>query len=84
VAVDDPEFQSLLQQVRQLQQLTDELTRSSVRIHANVRARLSWENPPELPPEQRELADEIVEVLAQPRLSSSQQRLLYRAFFRGE
>jgi hypothetical protein len=82
VAVDDAPFQSLLDQVRELHRLSDELTRQNSRLHANVRARLSWgRDPPPLPPEQREIADEIVEILAKPQLSSSQSRQLQRAFF---
>ena len=82
VPIDDVQFQSLLEQVRDLHRLADELTPSSTRIHANVRARLSWDpDPPPLPPEERELADEVVEVLAKPRLSSWQARQLQRAFF---
>ena len=82
VPIDDVQFQSLLEQVRELHQLADELTPSSTRIYANVRARLSWDSdPPPLPPEQRELADEVVEVLEKPQLSSWQARQLKRAFF---
>lgn len=80
--IEEGEFQSLLEQVRELHSLADEVTRESTRIHANVRARMSWDrNPPPLPPEQRRVADEVVEVLSKPRLSSSQSRQLYRAFF---
>ena len=82
MAIDDAPFQSLLEQVRELHRLSDELTRQNTRIHANVRARLSWDrNPPSLPPEQSAIADEVVEILAKPRLSSSQSRQLQRAFF---
>jgi SMC interacting uncharacterized protein involved in chromosome segregation len=82
VAIDDVQFQSLLEQVRELHQRADEITRSSTQIRANVRARLNWDrNPPTLPPEQTELADEVVEILAKPRLSSSQSRQLQRAFY---
>jgi hypothetical protein len=82
VSIDDPQFQSLLEQVRDLHRLADEVTRESSRIHANVRARMSWDrNPPTLPPEQRKVADDVVEALSTPRLSSSQSRLLQRAFF---
>lgn len=82
MSIDDEEFQSLLEQVRELHQLADELTHSKARIHANVRARLSWsQEAPALPPEQSKLADEVLEVLEQPRLSSSQARQLQRAFF---
>lgn len=79
---DDVEFQSLLEQVRELHRRTDELTRSSARMHANVRSRLAWDrDPPSLPPEQARVADEVVDLLARPRLSSSQLRQLQRAYF---
>jgi hypothetical protein len=81
VTVDDAQFESLLEQVRELHRLADELTPSSTRLHDNVRARLSWRDAPALPPEQRQLADEAVEVLAEPRLSSRQAQLLQQAFF---
>jgi hypothetical protein len=82
VAIDDTQFQTLLDQVRELHQLADELTREKTRIHANVRDRLSWKsNPPALPPEQTRIADEVVEVLSKPRLSSGQYKQLERAFF---
>jgi hypothetical protein len=80
--VDDREYQSLLAQVRELHQLADELTASSTRLEANIRARLNWDpDAPPLPPEQRDLADEVIEVLATPRLSSWQARQLRRTFF---
>jgi hypothetical protein len=79
--LDDVEFQSLLEQVRELHQLADDLTHSP-RLHANIRARLNWDTqPPALPQEQKKLADEVVKVLAKTRLSSSQSRRLQRAFF---
>jgi hypothetical protein len=82
VSVDDLEFQSLLEQVHELHRLADEVTRETTRIHTNVRARLSWDlNPPPLPHVQRRIADEAVEILATPKLSSSQSRQLHRAFF---
>jgi hypothetical protein len=82
VPIDDAQFQTLLEQVRELHQRTDEIAQSSTRIHAHVRARLSWDpEPPTLPSDQSELADEIVELLGQTQLSSSQFRQLQRAFF---
>jgi hypothetical protein len=82
VPIADEEFQSLLDQVRDLHRLTDEVTRESTRIHANVRARLNWDhNPPVLPAEQRKLADQVVEALNTPRLSSRQSEQLYRVYF---
>jgi hypothetical protein len=80
--IDDERFESLLDQVRDLHRRADEITRESSRLQAHVQARLSWErNPPPLPAPQREIADEVVEILAKPRLSSSQSRALQRAFF---
>jgi hypothetical protein len=83
MAVDDELFESLLQQVRHLHRLTDELRPStSTRVRENVRARLNWESePPALPGSERSLADEAVDVLAAPRLSSWQARQLRRTFF---
>jgi hypothetical protein len=82
VAIDEPTFQSLLEQVRELHKLADELTASKSGIHANVRARMRWErDPPSLPQKQRELADRAVEALGTPRLSPSQSRQLQRIFF---
>ena len=79
--IDDEVFQTLLEQVRELHRRTDELTRSRSRVHENVRARLSWNVPPSLPSEQRELADEVVDALSAPRLSTYQSRQLYKAYF---
>jgi len=83
VPVDDEQFQSLLEQVRDLHRLADELSREKVRFDAHVRARLRWDerNAPHLPAGQRDLADEVVDVLSRPRLSSSQSRQLYRVYF---
>jgi hypothetical protein len=81
VAVDNEMFQTLLEQVQELHRRTDEITRSRTAVHENIRARLSWNSPPSLPGDQRNLADEVVDVLSNPRLSSSQSRQLYRAFF---
>ena len=79
--IDDEVFQTLLEQVRELHRRTDELTRSRSRVHENVRARLSWNVPPGLPSEQRELADEVVDALSAPKLSTYQSRQLYKAYF---
>ena len=79
--IDNDVFQTLLEQVRELHRRTDQITRSKTTVHNNIRARLSWNNPPPLPRDQRDLADEVVEALAHPRLSSSQSRQLHRAYF---
>ena len=74
-------FQTLLEQVRELNRRTDELTRSRTKVHDNIRARLSWNDPPSLPSDQRELADKVVEALATPRLSTVQSQQLWHAYF---
>jgi hypothetical protein len=81
--MDEGQFESLLEQVRELHRRTDEITREKVRFDEHVRARLRWDDrsAPPLPPGQRDLADEVVDVLSVPRLSSSQSRRLYRVFF---
>jgi hypothetical protein len=82
VPIDDGEFQSLLEQVRELHRLAEEITRETTRIHAYVRAGLSWErSAPPLPPEQRKVADDAVAVLSKRQLSPSQFRQLQRDFF---
>jgi hypothetical protein len=81
LAIDDDVFQTLLEQVRDLHRRTDEITRSKTRLHDNIRARLSWNDPPSLPSEQRELADQVVEALDTPRLSTGQSRQLWRTYF---
>ena len=81
MAIDDEVFQTLLEQVRELHRRTDELTRSKTRVHDNIRARLSWNDPPSLPSDQRVLADEVVRALDTPRLSSPQSRRLWHAYF---
>jgi hypothetical protein len=79
--MEDEGFQTLLEQVRDLHRRTDELTRSKTRIHESIRAQLSWGAAPSLPSDQRELADEVVEVLGTARLSTAQSRQLWQAYF---
>jgi len=84
VPIEDVQFQTLLEQVRELHRLAHELSHTP-RIHSNVRARLyAYPHPPSLPQEQRELADEIVELIKNRRLSSRQAGQLERAFFIGK
>jgi hypothetical protein len=79
--MDEERFESLLDQVRELHRLADELTRSP-RIRDNVRARLDLTGTaPSLPPEQRQVADEAVEAFQTPRLTSGQARRLRKEFF---
>ena len=81
MSIDDEVFQTLLEQVRELHRRTDEITRSKWMVQENVRARLNWNDPISLRPDERKLADEVVEALETPRLSSSQSRLLWRTYF---
>jgi len=81
VAIDDEVFQTLLEQVRELHRRTDEITRSKARVHDHIRARLSWSNPSSVPSQQRELADEVVNLLGKPRLSTAQSKRLWRESF---
>ena len=81
VPMDEGQFESLLDQVRDLHRRTDEITRSKSRVHDHIRARLTWTDPPSLPSEQRELADEVVGALDTPQLSTMQSRRLWRAYF---
>ena len=71
----------MLDQVRDLHRRTDELTRSKTRLHEHIRARMSWNNPPSVPVNQMELADEVVSALETPRLSTTQSRRLWQAYF---
>jgi hypothetical protein len=80
--LDEAEFESLLDQVRDLHRRTDEITRSKSRLHEHIRAELRRERiPSTIPSEQRALAEEVVEVFSKPRLSSSQARRLYETYF---
>jgi hypothetical protein len=81
VGVDDVVFQTLLEQVQELHRRTDEITRSKARVHDHIRARLTWSDPPSIPAQQRELADQVVDVLGKPRLSTAQSRQLWREYF---
>ena len=80
--IDDAQFQTLLERVRELHQQAHAVTHSRSRFDANVRARLYWyPDAPALPQDQREIADEIIGLLADRRLSSAQSGQLEHAFF---
>jgi hypothetical protein len=80
--IDEQKFESLLDQVRELHRIADELTREPVRLHDHVRALLRWDrSAPTLPTEQREIAERAAEALSTPRLTSGQSRRLHREFF---
>ena len=64
MAIDDEVFQTLLEQIRELHRRTDEITSSKTRMHDHIRDRLSWNDPPSLLRPQRDVADEVIEVLA--------------------
>jgi len=81
VTIEEPQFETLLDQVLDLHRRADELTRSP-RLHDHVRARLAWsKDVPSLPREQRDVADEVVTALGTRNLSPGQSRALHRAFF---
>ena len=81
MALEKERFEALLEQVRGLHRLADELTRSP-RLHYHVRARLRWSRDvPSIPAAQVRLADEVIDALETRRLSSTQSRRLYRAWF---
>ncbi|HEU5010346.1 MAG TPA: hypothetical protein VFT33_06600 [Gaiellaceae bacterium] len=81
MAIEEPQFESLLEQVRDLHRVADQLTRSP-RLDEHIQARLSWSRDvPPVPSDQRVLADAVVEALESPRLSSAQSRRLRNAFF---
>ncbi len=80
--MDNEPFQTLLEQVLDLHRRTDELNRSKARsVHESIRSQLNWNTPASLPRDQRNLADEVVEALTKPRLSTAQSRQLWRAYF---
>jgi len=80
--LDEAEFESLLDQVRDLHRRTDEITRTKSRLHEHIRSQLRWERTPAtVPPEQRVLAEQVVGALSKPRLSTSQARRLNEAYF---
>jgi hypothetical protein len=81
VGLEDEAFETLLDQVRDLHRRTDEITRSKTLLHDHIRARLMWSAPPSVPSDQRELADEVVEALDTPRLSTLQSQRLWRTYF---
>lgn len=82
MAIDDLHFQVMLKRAREFRRRIDELgSVSGPVIDANVRARLRWNpQPPQLPPGQRQLADEILDLLKNPQLSTGQARELAQAF----
>jgi hypothetical protein len=82
VAIDEVNFQGLLNRARESHQRVEGLALSRRGVYAYVRARLRWHpEPPPLPPGQAMLANEIVAMLKDPRLSSSQAWQLEQAFF---
>ena len=50
-------------------------------VEESVRARLSWNDPPSLRPDERKLADEVVNALDTPWLWAAQSRKLWRTYF---
>lgn len=83
VPVPDDEFETMLARAKSFRRRVDEIgSVSGPVIVGNVRDRLRWRADVEtLPPAQGELADEILELLANPSLSPQQAHQLERAFF---
>jgi hypothetical protein len=82
MAAPDDEFGTMLARVRSYRRRVDELgSVSGPVILGSVRDRRRWRPADYLPPAQRELADEIVGLLEDPRLSALQAAQLERAFF---
>jgi hypothetical protein len=81
MAMENTQFETLIEQVRDLHRVADEITRSP-RFENHVRARLNWSRDvPQVPSDQRNLADAVVDALGTPRLSSAQSARLHKAFF---
>ena len=80
--MDDEPFQTLLEQVQDLHRRTDELNRSKARVcpreHPSATQLADSVEPSS---RSEDLADEVVEALSTPRLSSVQSRQLWRAYF---
>jgi hypothetical protein len=85
VAIEDVNFQAMLDRSREFRERVDALGISSAGIRAYVHGRLhSHTQPPQLPLKQRELGDKIVELLKDPRLTPWQAHQLEQAFFFGK
>ena len=85
VPIDEVNFQRMLKRASEFHGHVEALDLDRGRIYANIRARMHWHpNPPALPPGHRKLVDQIVELLEDPQLSSSQAHELERAFVLGE
>jgi hypothetical protein len=82
VPIDDVQYHAMLLRARELRRLVDELgSLTAPAIDASVDARLQRKPlADELPPGQRKLVDEIVEILERPGLSPMQVRALAQAF----
>jgi hypothetical protein len=82
VPINDAQYHAMLLRAREFRQLVDDLgSLTTPGVDAYVIARLLGKPvSDELPPEQRKLVDEIVELLGNPELSTLQARGLLRAF----
>ncbi len=82
VAVDDLEYHAMLLRARELRRVVEELgSLTAPAIRAGVDARLERKDEAyPLPPGQRQLVDEVVEILDRPGLSPLQARGLAHAF----
>ena len=82
LALDDIEYHKLLLRARELRRVVEELgSLTAPAIRAGVDARLERQDEAHpLPPGQRQLVDEVVEILDCPGLSALQARGLAHAF----
>jgi len=78
VTIPDDAFETMLARARRFRRQLDELGISRSVIDANVCARLQSRPPPELPPGQEKLADEVLRLLQNSDLSPWQAHELQR------
>jgi hypothetical protein len=85
VAIDNANFQAMLERSREFHERVEALGVSCAGVRAYVHGRLhSHPQPPDLPPGQTELGDRIVELLKNPRLSPWEAHQLEQTFFFGK
>ena len=78
MTIPDDAFETMLARARRFRRQLDELGISRSVIDANVCARLQSRPPPELPPGQEKLADEVLRLLQNSDLSPWQAHELQR------
>ena len=82
MALDDLNFQAMLERSREFHERVEALGISCAGVRAYVHGRLhSHPQPPDLPLRHRELGDRIVDLLKNPQLSPWEAHQLEQAFF---